>query len=53
LIWGLVIKLAEIALPPIIQAVVNHYSKKEQTPEVTEKLQAHQTALNALKGPTP
>lgn len=48
----LLIKLVEIVLPPLIQAVVSHYSKKEQTPEVAVKLQAHQTALDALKGPT-
>ena len=44
----LLVRLAEIAIPPLIQAVVNHYAKKAQTPDVAQKLQAHQTALAAL-----
>ena len=44
----LAIKLLEIVVPPLIQAIVSHYEKKEQTPEVQAKLQAHQAALQAL-----
>lgn len=45
----LIVKLAEMVVPPLIQLIVNHYSKKEQTPVVQTKVVAHQAALNILK----
>lgn len=47
-IW--IIGLLENVIPPIVGLIIRHYEKKEQTPEVQIKLQAHQDALAALKG---
>jgi hypothetical protein len=46
---AVLIKLLEIILPPLLQLLVNRLSKKEQTPEVQQKIQAHQAAIAAIR----
>lgn len=45
----LLIKIIEIALPPLIQLVVRHYEKKDDD-QSQAKAQAHKDALDAIKG---
>jgi hypothetical protein len=43
-----VVQVLEMVIPPLMRAVISHYQKKEQTPETTAKIVAHQSALDIL-----
>lgn len=51
MIFPLIIKLAELTIPPLMQLVINHYAKKD-TPEAQAKAQAHRDALSTIRGGT-
>lgn len=46
------VKVLELVIPPLMQIVVNHYSKRDPSPENQAKLDAHKNALEALKPKT-